>query len=522
MSAAVAYARELREGWSTTRLLLALRWRMVRSRRTRMLLIAGALFVGFGMLMAINLGYAVQVAAMQGDTTQGIYAQIWVSSLMYGTMSSIGAFAVGGAVVVAFFAPFTGTTTLALVPVEDLEAVRPTRAHRYFDALVINCVSGIGILQLLTLTGVTSLLTLDGQRLPAEVITWAVWGLLVVLTTTVGWVLEWVVRRFGKTRRRILGAVLGSMLGVVLLLDPDHGSTLFGAAAWYTTMLRSGLQGWTATLLAVLAVTVLITVLVMLAGVAASRWALSLPAPAGVAARARRAAPLGTNPTAIAVRLFTRVVWRTLECRRPLASILVFGVPAMLLVGIDGNVEVAMTLAVPLAVALAWGVNVFGVLGTGMTWLASQPALIRRLPLVTTGLQYAATVGLLGLLWLLSYLGGHSTPETGQRVLIEATVGGLAVAAYCMRLSIEHPVRTRLSGRGDALVPPITALSYLLRLMLLAVAPAVVLSLPVSGTDVARFCAVMVTGSLLLTAWSQHRWNDPTVRSRVVHVVSTA
>ena len=515
--------RALREAANTSLLLVALRWRMIRQPHVRILIAVAGIFVLFGLTAAVNLGYATRNIAEHGlATVAGTYAQLWVTTILRDQTGQIGAFALGGTFIAAIFAPFTGTATLSLVPVDDLPGLRLPRLHRYFDSLLINAASGVGLLQLISLTAVTSLLSLDGPHFGAMIVTWIAWTMLVVTTTTTGWILEWVVRRFGRNARRLAGLIALLVIGVPILLDPSHGTTLFGLGPVYAQLLRDSVHGsdWPLVLPACIFLAMLLAL--FWAGVKATVAALALPAPVLSTGKVRRVrGPLPAQPLPAFTRLLTTTLWRTPESRRPMIAIVGVGIPSMFLVQMDYNVETALNLAVPLAVSLAFGVNLLAIFGPGLTWLISRPRLLEPLPRVAAALQILLTVGLIMLLWLVAFLAGHADLAAGERLFVGSVISGFLAAAVSIDLTLRRPIRARLSGRGDALVPPLTALGYLFRLILLACVPAIiVLAVEDFRVHLAGLAIAVVVG----TGWialSNRRWANPAHRSAAVAAVAS-
>jgi len=515
-----AFWDEFKAGLIATWILILMRWRMVRNSASRVAILGGGIVIFFGLLIAINLGFAVQLATRQGDSVLAIYSRTWIQSLELGTMSSIGALAVGGSLLVALFAPFTGTSTLALVPPEDLDAIRPPRTHRYFDSLVINAVSGIGLVQLLTLTAVTSLLTLDGDRFQSLLFTWALWVTIIALTTTVGWSLEYVIRRWGKRTRRILAGTVFVIVGSAVLLDDNRGATLFGIADFYTSLIRSGLTGWSLPLSIGILFNLVLAFALTIAGVSVARASLRYPVPSSKKNKTHaRAHQDKTSPTLIAINMLLRAIIRTPECRRPMYAIVVVGLPAMVLIGLDENTAIAVSLAVPLAVALSWGVNIFALLGTGMPWLASQPKILPALFRAGYLAQVAVMALLLFLLWGAALASGKIVGDSGTIYLVSGLIASLLVASISMSFSVRHPRRSRLSGRGDSLVPPLTALGYLLKLVFIAAYPSIVFSLEISPTTLVLLLLGGVAFAFFWYVWTDYRWRDPRTKEKVVSEV---
>jgi len=509
--------------WAATGLLLRLRWRMVRSRRAKSFIVLAGVIVFFGLLSCINLGYFVQIAAQSGRSETGeLYAQAWITNLSSGTMGGLGALAVGGAVVVALFAPFTGSATTALVPTEDLAGVRPPRAHRYFDAMIINGISGIGVLQFLALTAVASLITLDGQRVWGMLFAWTVWAFLVMVTSTIGFLLEWVQRAYGRWQRRVFGVVGVAVLLGAVLLDPNRGQTLFGLADKYTTVLRLSVISFTWWSVVALLVMLVCMVGVVGLGVWVTGRALSLAPRRGVGVGDRTSRRLGSSSVTAVRGLLWRTLWRTRECRRPIIAILVVGIPVVSFTQMGESLEIALPMTIPLAVSLSWGVNVFGVLGRGMNWLGSQPKALSEIPRAAILFQAILSFLLLILLWTVSWLAGQADFASLRVFTISAlTVAGLTTGLSAL-LSVLHPMRAPLTtGGGDALVPPLTALGYLGLLVGFGCVPGILLANledPVAQT-VGVIIALVVSWIFIVAATVL--WRNPRRRARVIAVVSS-
>lgn len=509
------------DGFTASVLLLRLRWRMIRSRPVKVLIaFAGVLFCVV-LLSMVNAGFVIESAAQLGDgSAANIYAMSWMQSLKVGGLG-VGALAVGGAILVSFFAPFTGSSTVSLVPGEDLGGVRPARLHRFFDALWVNAVSGIGVMQLVILTAVTSVIVLGGDRVWAFLFTWVLWVLLLVLTTVVGFGLEWTKRRWGARARRLWGLALFAAVAVAVAVDPDRGQTLFGVGDVYAKVLTLSVESFS--WWSVAAVGVLLAGLVGLvcAGLWVTSAALALPVRVSNGGGVHRARSMGGSPEAVSMSLLVRSLWRTRECRRPVLAVLVFGIPTVLLMDLSESLEIALPLTVPLAVALGWGVNVFGVLGPGMNWLASQPSVMHRLPRDTFVLQSGVAFVVLVVLCGLSLASGHAGLSSAWHLLLSSFVTAVLTAALSSVLSVLRPRRAPLAGPGDALVPPLVALIYLGILVMFGCLPGIL----VAGLEspVAQFAGVLgcvvAAGILCVFAW--RKWDDPQYRANVVAVVSS-
>lgn len=466
-SALVPPWSEVRSAVAHTRLLVKLRWRFVRSTRSRLMIWLGLAGFLLGLFIASQTGNLIRTYAEQGvGTTAGQFAVNYVIALNRGELGLIGASAVGSVIIVALFIPFTGAAMQPLASTEDLSGLRPTRIHRFFDSLVTNAASAVGFLQLITLTGIGSLLTLDGGRTGGLLFMWSIWPALLLLSVTEGWLIELAHRRYGPTVRRSIGAGLAAVIGAAVFLDPHHGKTLFGVGNQIASTLAAAAHGNVSVVARSLGVVTVVGVTLFLIGITSCRAALALPAPIPVTrSERRRLVPISTRPTVALLQVLFAQVVRTPEVRRPLRTIVLLGVPAALL-GAQENVMTTLVVAIPLAVALAFGINIFGVLGSALPWLASQPGLMRKLLVTTAGLQIVLTLVLAVMVWAPAVFRGRLSLADAAAVAAGTVVSTAMTARSAAHKSVNRPFLIRLGTRGDMIVPPLTAVNYTLRFAL--------------------------------------------------------
>jgi len=504
---------------ASTLLLLRLRWRMIRSRWVRVGVVAMATAYLLSFVAATSMGSTVVTLAQQfPNQAAGIYARAWADTLAAGQGGLVAALAVGGSLAIAIFAPFTGSATISLVPPDDYVSIRPHRAHRFYDALVLNAISGIGLLQLLALTGVASLLTLDGQQGYAFAFAWALWVAVVTFTATVGFAVEWLQRRWGALQRRALVGVLAGGAAVAVYLDPLNGTTLFGLSDKYARLMRLSVFEFHWGSVIAVGAALASALLAVPVGRSLANRAMSLQPPARNGSAQRRDRRLPSRPFLLTVGLLFRVFVRTKEIRRPLVAITALGVPLMAFTPLSASATTALPLTVPLAVALGWGVNLFGVLGTGMTWLAAQPHIMSRLPLASFLLQCSASFAILTLLWSAAWTTGRLEGVSNATYFLAAAIASLGTAALSTLLSVTRPHRAPLSGNGDALVPPFTALAYLGVLVVGGCLPAALLIDVEGAANQTLLTVAALSVACATVAIALLRWRRPEVRAHVVAV----
>lgn len=514
---------ELRQAARDTNLLLKLRWRLVRSTRAK-----SAIWIGLGLLfgalfVASNVGTLIRNYAEQGvNTAAGQFATNYVIALERGDLGGVGAAALGSAMAVALFSPFTGASMTALTNPEDLYGLRPNRLHRYFDSIITTGFSTIGFLQLFTLTGVGSLLTLSGGRTAGLLFTWSVWPVLVMITVAEGWAVEYVYRVFGPWARRAIGFGLAGLVVALIALDPSHGTTLFGIGDQFVATLNAATEQNLSFVAQAAAVTIGLLVVLFVIGIVLARKALSHPATSKqIVSERRPRISLSSRPNVAITQILISQVFRTSDIRRPLLTVLIIGIPATMLNGSVTTTTTTMVVAVPLSVALAFGINTFGILGPGMSWLASQPNLMKRLLFFTVAVQILITFTLAVLVWAPATLFGVVDLADIAAIAAGTVVSTLFTTRSAADKSVNRPYLTKLDTRGNMIVPPTTAINYTLRFALWA-GQLGVLTLSQDGLLQFLLVAAAITWTSLRFIQLFRLWSEREVQAFVVKQVAAA
>jgi hypothetical protein len=513
------------DGARHTRLLLRLRWRMVRTLRARLAITIGGAAVFGALFIASSVGTMLRRIAEQGqDTALTEFAVNYVLTVEQGEFGGVGALAFGSAVAASLFAPFTGGSNAALAPSDDLAGLRPPRLHRYFDSIVTMSASTIGIIQLLTLTAVGSLLTLDGGRVGGMLFTWSMWPLLLLASVAVAWALDLSQRALGRRSRRAIFAGLAAAVALALALDPAHGKTVFGLGTRFSDTLHAAGSGQVGTTAAGLAVVAVLSTAFIVVGASLCQAALALPCvPEGNTKEYRRRIPLSRHPRIVLFQILFAQVWRTGEARRAITTMTVVGIISAWFLGPSDRGSATLVIAIPLAVALAWGVNCFGILGTGMTWLAAQPHVMRRLLGATTLVQIMATLVVAILCWAPPILAGRVDGAQVATLAAGLAASTALTTRSALTKAVMRPFRARLGSSGDSLIPPLTAINYTLRFVLWSGQIGIV----VLGQGGNRQIQIVLVAAIL--TWTTARyarlmwhWRQRSTQTRVVTVVSAA
>jgi hypothetical protein len=482
-------------------------------------------------IAAVIAGCLVVVAAMAGDIVTRLAQHADPSSPIYGYLLGDRAVtlaaALGTVLAGVLFSPISGAAAQAQFPDLDLASIRPSRLYRYFDGIWNSVLSPVGVSPLLMLVTAASLSTPDGRgRLGAIAISLVTWVCAMLVMALLAWAIEYTRRRWIATLRWYLAAGASLVVALAVFVDPAHGRSIFGLADWLHTVIKAGVDGAVLSVIGGIALVLVAAAVTLLAGVLLCRQALVLPAAIERVRQRSGSVRIPIHPSWALFTILVTTLARTREVRRPIIMMIALAMPILFLwIRYSGSDPSSMlgsvTMVVPLAMSLGWGVNVFGVLGGAVTLLLAQPRAWRLLLRHVILVQLAASVGLGVLLMVLAIaMSGMSwsalLPYTAGLVVSSVMATGLSV-----RYSVEKPHRTRLTGRGDPLVPPITGLGYVLRIMLTSATSG--LAVAVMATLVPWLAAVAVALVALsaFRSWRRvsKRWSDPALRSQLAALV---
>lgn len=513
---------DMRSGWAATRIMLALRWRMIRDKNVRSTIIFSSIFVMLGLASSINIGYAVELTMKAQDGAALISYQNAIASFLKNIVGSTGSLFLLGVFGLAIFAPLAGTATLSLIPNDDMHGIRPNITHKYFDSLAINLVSGVSLLQLLTLTCFTSLVSVNSLRVFPMLFMWSLWFALIQTTTLVGWAVELAARRFKKNKKIILSLLLAVVVGGGIILYVYYGLSPYGFGDFIIARLLETNSGATLkTIIDIGALWVLMCILLILGSWLAKR-ALRRAQPANTKSFYHKKKKDITNPTHMTFRLVASSLWRTVEIRKPILALMGFGIPAVILSPLHGDRILGLVIAIPITMALAWGGNIFGILGTGLNWIGAQPKLVKRIPIVAFSIQVILNYALIFILWFVALIAGQSSLADGLTTLRTASLVILGTSVLSTYLSITFPKRVQVSDRGNSVIPPLTALGYLVLASVIGGLPVFVLQVHYQKASY-RYgtLAIVILLEFALLFAENRRWGDNKIRSRIIHTVST-
>jgi hypothetical protein len=495
--------------------LVRLRWRMLRELHQR-LAFAGVL-VALPLLAVATVWATRQAPVDYVDNFRLLTPTVFASFL-----------------VLAIVSPASSAGGSELFPSDQLTAY-PVRDRTVFASTVLLAPANLAwITHFLVLLAVTSY-TAPGRWVALGAVTVTAYAVAATLVgQALAWWLEGVRQRGGgRWALRIVAAGLVTALAVLQVtgnltafLDglPTQRVAISAAQGSQGRLWEwSPLLGWAP----VLILLVLASVAAFAAGVAACRWTLGRASDGGLQPESR---PVRRRATATAdllalMQVDRASVWRSAPLRR--GALVMAILPGAIAAVTEPRWDslVLLTGLVAAGAGLLFGVNAFGVDGPGALTLEGLP--------IDPALRFwAKTVVILEFCGLtiggalaVGALRADGRPTSAQMTaLLAATVvTSLAVAAFCMRVSVQSPHRSDLRGRRDTPAPPGAMVGYSARLAWRTTWVAMALSI-VALAPWAWLPLVVAVPMASLAGLSLIRsaalWQDEAVRARVVSTVS--
>lgn len=453
--------------------LLYLRWNMLRNAKSKVFIWLGILTIAISVLGASYAGSAIKTLAASPNPNAEVarkFAITYLESFLRGELGSLVATTLGLAIISVMVAPFTGASSTSLISHYHLVSIRASERHRFTDSIITQLFSSISLLQLITLTAVGSLLTLDEGRIQGILYAWLSWPVLIVLSTFFIWLAEYLYRKVGERKRLAILFTALALVGLAVLVDPAHGSTVFGVGTSYAFLIQNFysfsavLKFYSIMILAVLFVGLLFFSNKM------CRKALSQPeihtAQLKAAQKKVRVWKTSASPLVETTHVVVMQLWRNLEIRKPLILVTLFGAGMIFFGKGVFSVMATMILIVPLVSALSWGSNVFGILGNGYVWLSSSPRVRQNIIWVFAGIQITLSICLFVLMCIPALIVGQEGSESLAGAVLAVIATAFLMTRSSLEKSVHNPFEYKAGFRGESPLPPATMLSYTVRFAL--------------------------------------------------------
>ncbi len=464
-------------GFSDSLNILAFKWRGIRTNRNKVFLFAGLLFALLLVIGAAFTGTVLrtimsapsQAGQGQIQNTLVLWLNIFLSD--NAELAAGGVFwALVGAII---FIPLVGYSFASIVPEGDLVSIKKTDYHKISDSILLQFVSTISFVQAIVLTALTSIFTLDSPTPGLGiVISWCIWVISVFLTVIAVWTFEYMFRRFGLKSKLLIFAGLLITAGLLWLVFPDEFPVAFGVGTSYVEFVQGLSLNNVLPFFGALGILILVGIfLLAVIGFIASNTLKVTERPKKKNYNKVLIARLGLqdkNKISSLTEFLANMVIRQNNIWKPVALSTGFIIGMSLVFYTFYDVLLTISALIPVMISLVWAINIFGVIGSGTTWLVSLPKGKFKLLSSIVKIQYfvigVITVAVAGLV-LAVY-----QPSLGSIVgFIIATVTTSAVITqFALRKAVYNPSRYRVHIRGESVLPPDKAFSYMIQLFVVA------------------------------------------------------
>lgn len=509
------------------------RWNFIRSPKSKVMLWLGIVAIFVTIFLASNTGYLIRYiaegnsaqASELNDTALKQYAIIYLQSYMRGELGILVSGTLGIAIISVFVSPFTGTVSTSLISSAHIVSVRRDDKHRFTDSIFTQFFSSISLLQLLTLTTVASLLTIDGNNTWGILYAWMSWPALVLLSVFFLWLAEYLYRVFGEKTRLLVAGLLLSLIALAVVLNPKQAETVFGIGEIYAYNVKNFDEFDADQKIIALGALFFLSLAFFFGAYFASIKTLAHPERMQKEKKRKNPPKWKTSPFYMVemVKVLFLQVWRNPETKKPIVATILFG--AIMIFATNGTFSVSSTfvIIVPLIVSIAWGSNLFGVLGQGFSWISSQPYVMGNFLVIAYFTQIIITSGIYGLILLPSIIAGKIPSEEIAGMILAFIAVNAAMSRSAIDKSAKHPFPVRAGARGEAILPPATIIGYTLRFSLWTGQLGVVII--VSGDVLIQLAIAFlaITWSLTRLYLLNKKWNNnPEMRNRILLTVNNS
>lgn len=462
---------KLINGFRDTFNLLAFRWQTISNRAFKIILMSVFIIGLFFLFMAANAGsFLMTLVTLDetyvNDTTKSL-AVAYLDAFNTNELTIFVSGVLGATIAMIFITPFAGYSLGGIIPSRDLATVKANDNYKMSDSIIVQMLSSLSILQLFSLTLLSSLLTIEGGTGLGVVYGWFTWLFLIFFTAAFMWCIEYVNRRFGYKIKLALLLSLVVAIIIAIIIDPYHGTTLFGLSTVYVDVVKN--IGTTYSILQVLLALLVIIFLAILSALLINfvgQKTLTYTEPIMFKKEKQGQISWFTMKEEVsALKMLFLLIFRYKVVWRPILITTIMASLFVLILGSEENLVLSSFIVVtPLVVVMSFGVNIFGVLGSSNIWLFSQPGW-RREAFPRFIIVQAAIIGVS---YIILFLPAFIIQKISLANIIQALPALLTITAtftlFALWKSLSRPMKYTPSTRGDSILPPVTLLAYMIQL----------------------------------------------------------
>lgn len=487
--------------------LVALRWRMLRTRRARYAAVAmstasvGLLVGGVWVASTVPKTYLIEAGTLLPTVL-----------LAFAVIALVSGIAAGG-----------GTE---LVPASQLVAYPLSPRSVFVGSMLLAPLNITWSIQFLAILWIAAYIAPGAAEMATGLL--LMW-LFAAAATATSLAASWWVTGIRETTKGRWALAAAAVVGVGLvgwLVANDAIAALFDAsplAALAVSIVSPGSTDTIAWMLLLLA----LTVVAVLGGFQATAWTLRRREDSVSSREARSYSRRSSRRSRLGqLEAIDRAsIWRSRPIRRGLVVIAVAPGLAAAIGGMSWQDLTILPGLVASGAALLFGVNAFCLDGSGAAWLESTPRRPRDAFVAKARVTAEAVlVTIFGTLLIASFRAPiPPTPVALVTLAAAVAVAATWTVAVAMRISVRRPYKADLRGPRDTPAPPAAMTGYSLRLALLATAIGLLLGIMARLPEAwpALMFGVFMTGlAARHLAVSARLWDEQHTRSKVVSTVA--
>lgn len=458
-------------GFGDSLTILALKWESIKKKRVKFTIFAVGFIFALLILGLANIGSYILTFSTLGpnaaDENVSSYVTAFLESYQQRQLDVYVAGVLAATVLSILITPFSGFSLGGIVPSRDLAIVKANDNYKLSDSILVQFVSSLSLLQLISLTILSSLLSIEGGTGLAVLFGWSVWIIIGFISVAFMWITEYINRKYGwKTKLVTILAIVAAIVTAVAL-DPYNGTNFFGLSPLFVTVAQNlyvyTLPEILAVVGALLSIFLFFAFIINFVGTKA--LALQEPVALKTANKKKRASQKYEKITMF--HLIRMLVFRYKVIWRPIMVTSLFSTIIMVVLGSSTSTGAlsSIMLIIPLIVCLSFGVNMFGILGSSNIWMASIPGWRNTILIKLVFVQ----LFIISLSYTIIIAAGLFSHRITLAEALDALPGFIATTVVMVMLatskSLKNPIKYTASSRGDAILPPVTLLSYMIRFM---------------------------------------------------------
>lgn len=393
------------------------------------------------------------------------------------------------------FVPFSGYVIHGVISHSEMVIIKPGDNYKIGDSVLFQVISSFTLIQIVGLTVAAQLLTFDSEYSSYAVIfVWGVWVVMTLLTSFFSWVVEYLTRRFGKIMRFMFLSVFFLAIALALLIDENHGATLFGASHVIFDFLNQLATGDLRLLGASLVVLAGLSVAAIYGLTFMASQALRIPEPLTISKTNEKQVSGGKGMTLRPTAMLGKLLFRYNTVTKPVITAVAFSVIVVLLLKGQNAINTTM-IVLPLAVGVSFGANIYGLVSGSVNWLLSIENWRRKMVHAATTIIFLSVMAVYVIAYGIGLLMGAIKPSeliASAPSLISVVFATTILSIY---LSSRNPLPFSGKARENLISSPTALMGY------------VFLFLIVSGT----------AGNIALYAPVEVAW----IMTAVIAIIST-